>query len=71
MTDRVIKSPCIQVCAVDGQTGYCLGCGRTLGEIGGWTGFDDEGREKVIAQLPARMQRLFDLGKLGGTNESR
>lgn len=58
-----IKSPCIKVCAVDGQTGLCLGCGRTLPEIGAWTRFSNEQRETVIAQLPERIERLKALGK--------
>ena len=31
-----IKTPCIKVCVVDGQSSHCLGCGRTLGEIARW-----------------------------------
>lgn len=58
-----IKSPCTKVCAVDGQTGYCLGCGRTLTEIGQWTGLTDEGRDAIIARLPDRLARLETLGK--------
>ncbi|KCZ96757.1 DUF1289 domain-containing protein [Hyphomonas sp. NPDC076900] len=58
-----IKSPCIKVCAVDGQTGLCLGCGRTLPEIGAWTRFSNEQRDTVIAQLPERIERLKALGK--------
>ncbi len=58
-----IKSPCIKVCAVDGQTGFCLGCGRTLPEIGRWVQMGPEGRDAVIASLPDRIARLEQLGK--------
>lgn len=58
-----IKSPCIKVCAVDGETGYCLGCGRTLPEIGSWTRLTAAGRDDVMARLPARIDRLATLGK--------
>ncbi|MAN73546.1 MAG: DUF1289 domain-containing protein [Henriciella sp.] len=60
-----IKTPCTKVCAVDGQTGLCLGCGRTLREIGGWSTFTPDERESVMAELDARMDRLKSLGKLG------
>ncbi|WP_018147909.1 DUF1289 domain-containing protein [Henriciella marina] len=60
-----IVSPCKKVCAVDGQTGLCLGCGRTLREIGGWSTFTPDMRDDVIAELDARMERLKALGKLG------
>ena len=59
-----IVSPCIKVCAVDGETSLCLGCGRTLKEIGGWTQFDDAGRDAVMDLLPERLDKLRALGKL-------
>jgi uncharacterized protein len=66
MTKDVIMTPCIKVCAIDGQTGLCLGCGRRLPEIGGWSQLGEAGRSRIMAELPARMQTLRDLGKLGG-----
>ncbi len=63
MTATSIKSPCIKVCAVDASTGLCLGCGRTLPEIGKWVAMGEEGREKVMTELPARIARLETLGK--------
>lgn len=65
MDIQAIVSPCIKVCAVDGETGQCLGCGRTLQEIGGWVQLGPEGREAVMAELPKRMENLRSLGKLG------
>jgi predicted Fe-S protein YdhL (DUF1289 family) len=63
MTQPAIKSPCIKVCAVDGATGLCLGCGRTLPEIGKWAQMDDAWRDDVIAALPDRLEQLEKLGK--------
>lgn len=60
-----IQSPCIKVCAVDGETGLCLGCGRSLKEIGGWMQYDDAGRQSVMDSLPERLDRLRGMGKLG------
>ena len=65
MLQKPVKTPCVKVCAVDGETGYCLGCGRTLNEIGGWARFSDADRDRVMADLPPRMAALKDLGKLG------
>ena len=59
------QSPCIKVCIVDGQTGWCLGCARALNEIGGWIKMDDSAKHALIAELPARKDRLRELGKLG------
>lgn len=60
-----LRTPCVKVCAVDGRTGWCLGCGRTLGEIARWTSFSDADREAVMGALPERMGELKRLGKLG------
>jgi predicted Fe-S protein YdhL (DUF1289 family) len=60
-----IKTPCVKVCVVDGQTGHCLGCGRTLGEIARWARYSDQERDEVLARLPARIDDLKTAGKLG------
>lgn len=60
-----IKTPCVKVCVVDGQTGNCLGCGRTLTEIARWARLCDAEREAVMAMLPKRIAVLKSAGKLG------
>ena len=49
-----IATPCVKVCVVDGATSLCLGCWRTLSEIGGWGGFTDAERARIMAELPVR-----------------
>lgn len=65
MTHTPVTSPCIKVCAVDGESGWCLGCGRTLQEIAGWVTLGPEGRKRVETQLDGRMDWLKAAGKLG------
>lgn len=55
---RAIATPCVQVCIVDGPSGLCLGCYRTLSEIGGWRGLTDEARAAIMAELPGRSARI-------------
>ncbi|PZO53340.1 MAG: DUF1289 domain-containing protein [Alphaproteobacteria bacterium] len=55
MTPEKPSSPCIKVCAVSGQTGLCIGCGRTLSEIASWGGLSEAERRAVMAELPARL----------------
>lgn len=55
---RSIATPCIKVCVVDGASSLCLGCFRTLSEIGGWSGLTDDQRAAVMADLPARRSRV-------------
>lgn len=51
-------SPCIQVCRIDPLLNLCLGCGRTLDEIGRWSKLSDSQRHQVMSKLPARMKHL-------------
>ena len=51
-----ISTPCINVCAVSGANGLCVGCGRTLKEIAAWGGLDEGARRAIMAELPARME---------------
>ena len=45
-----------QVCVMDADNRYCLGCRRTLDEIARWGGMDDDERGRVLAALPARQE---------------
>lgn len=67
MTNSEIVSPCIKVCAVDGRSGWCLGCGRSLEEIATWVRIGEAGRTDVMADLPRRMEMLRASGALGET----
>jgi hypothetical protein len=59
-----IATPCIQVCTVDGKSGLCLGCFRTLAEIARWSKFSEDERTMLMETLPARRSRI-DPEKLG------
>ncbi|NLR96346.1 DUF1289 domain-containing protein [Rhizobium sp. P38BS-XIX] len=48
-------TPCILVCSIDINTGYCFGCGRTSAEIGAWMSYSDEERRQIMAALPERL----------------
>jgi predicted Fe-S protein YdhL (DUF1289 family) len=53
-----IESPCVRVCMVEGRSGLCLGCYRTLAEIARWTGYSDAERAEVMQALRARRARI-------------
>jgi predicted Fe-S protein YdhL (DUF1289 family) len=55
---RPIVTPCVKVCMVDGQSGLCLGCQRTLPEIARWASYSDAERAGILAELPARRERI-------------
>jgi len=49
-----IKTPCIKVCVVDGESGLCLGCYRKLSEVAAWARFTDAERDAILDALPDR-----------------
>jgi len=53
----MIKSPCIAVCKIDYESGYCLGCNRTIEEITNWNLKDDE--QKIIITKKAQNRELL------------
>ena len=53
-----IESPCILVCSMDINTGYCFGCGRTRGEIEAWIDMTPQARRDIMAVLPARLETM-------------
>jgi predicted Fe-S protein YdhL (DUF1289 family) len=53
--DMSKETPCIAICIIDPKTKLCLGCGRTLPEIGGWHSMDSAKRLDIMALLAARM----------------
>jgi hypothetical protein len=53
-----MESPCAKICTYDPGSGLCLGCGRTLEEIGDWFAMTDAQRRAVMELLPARLKAL-------------
>jgi uncharacterized protein len=55
VTPAPVSSPCIKLCAVNGQTGLCIGCGRTLAEIAAWGALSEPERQAIMIELPSRL----------------
>ncbi len=55
---RAVSSPCILVCTVDGASGLCLGCLRTLEEIATWSRMGEAERTRIMAGLAERKNRV-------------
>ena len=56
------QSPCINVCTIDEDTGYCLGCARSLKEVAQWTRLSIEQKYSVLSQLPERKKLMKESG---------
>ena len=55
---KEVESPCIRLCSVHPTAGICIGCHRTVAEIGGWNAMTAEQRHAIMDELPGRKDRL-------------
>ena len=55
---RAIETPCVKLCVVDPDSGFCIGCGRSRSEIAGWITMSPDERRGVMAELDDRMDSL-------------
>ena len=55
---RAIPSPCVNVCMLHPESELCIGCRRTVEEIARWTGYSDEERRRILAELPGRTHEI-------------
>jgi len=53
--EEKVKSPCIGQCfKIDFDNSICLGCFRSIDEIGDWWSMDDESRKEVLGRCKER-----------------
>ncbi|MEM7635866.1 MAG: DUF1289 domain-containing protein [Pseudomonadota bacterium] len=57
-TPPEIQSPCIKLCVMEPDSGFCMGCGRTRDEIASWISLTPSERETVTATLEQRLANL-------------
>ncbi len=60
-----VASPCVDICRMNPETGFCDGCLCTIDEIAAWSSLDDEGKGAVPARVDSRQQdaRVVMLGE--------
>jgi uncharacterized protein len=51
-------SPCVGICRLDDDTGFCVGCLRNIDEIRDWMILMPEERQAVLRRLEERRQAL-------------
>lgn len=51
---QAVKSPCIEVCKIDADTGLCHGCLRTRAEIAHWMQYSESERRAILKDLATR-----------------
>lgn len=63
LDDDLVTSPCISVCAVDKTLGLCIGCLRTLKEIGLWRTMTPAEKKATVAACAERAKTVRPRGK--------
>ena len=58
-----VASPCVKVCEIDREKRICIGCYRTITEIGLWTRMSAEERAEIMAELPGRAVNVRRRGR--------
>ncbi|WOJ91173.1 DUF1289 domain-containing protein [Methylocapsa polymorpha] len=53
-----VQSPCIDICQIDGKTGWCVGCLRTREEIRGWRTMTDHRGCQILAERQRRESKV-------------
>lgn len=53
-TPSAVTSPCIDICVMNEQSGYCQGCFRTVDEIAGWGSFSADRKAAILRELATR-----------------
>lgn len=51
---QFVESPCVSVCVMNAETGYCQGCWRTRDEIAIWGRADADTRLSILEKLRER-----------------
>jgi hypothetical protein len=54
-SSTMIDTPCVKICTIDARSGLCLGCGRTIDEIAGWSAMSAAERARLMGELPSRL----------------
>ncbi len=53
-----IESPCINICYMSPDTGWCEGCQRNIDEISRWSTASDADKRRILAAVADRRDLL-------------
>jgi predicted Fe-S protein YdhL (DUF1289 family) len=63
-----IDSPCVKLCSIHPSERICVGCYRSMEEIGAWSSLSSEVRLDIMNELPSRSLRIQK--RRGGRNRN-
>ncbi|MGE3334339.1 MAG: DUF1289 domain-containing protein [Rhodospirillaceae bacterium] len=61
--EDVVASPCVSVCTMDRTSGLCIGCLRTIKEIGAWRTMTMAEKRATVAACAERAKNIAPRGK--------
>lgn len=53
-----VSTPCVKICRIDEESRICVGCGRTLRDIGEWSRISETERRARMARSLERLAAL-------------
>jgi len=59
---QTIDTPCRKICTLHPRLHLCLGCGRTIEEIGRWLALSPEDRIAIMNMARQRLSALPETG---------
>ncbi len=66
-----VTSPCIDVCKMDSNKEFCLGCHRTIPEIRDWKNMSETDRRTLLNKVAARQKARDALNTPNLTTQSQ
>ena len=54
----LIETPCVKICVLEPESGFCIGCGRSRDEISDWLVMTADQRRAVMDGLAQRVNTL-------------
>lgn len=63
--EDVVASPCVSVCTMDRASGLCIGCLRTIKEIGAWRTMTMAEKRATVAACAERAKSIAARGRDG------
>lgn len=61
LAGAAVPSPCVSLCKMNRDTGFCEGCLRTIDEIVAWSRADDNFKRTVWEAI-RRREEMIDFG---------
>ena len=54
----MVKSPCIDICTIDPESGLCVGCSRTQEEINEWNVKNNDQKKELLIKIKSRQPKF-------------